>query len=47
MVQEWLANEISSTRIRRALRRRESVRYVVPDLVIDYIRKEGLYQEQP
>lgn len=44
MVQEWLSNEISSTRIRRALRRHESVRYVVPDPVIDYITSEGLYK---
>jgi len=45
VVQEWLSNEISSTRIRRALRRQESVRYVVPDSVIDYIRKERLYEK--
>jgi len=44
VVQEWLSNEISSTRIRRALKRQESVRYVVPDPIIEYINKEGLFQ---
>nr|CAH7757271.1 unnamed protein product [Callosobruchus chinensis] len=43
MVTEWIRNEISSTKIRRALRRSESVRYLLPDNVIDYIHEYNLY----
>ncbi|XP_018575056.1 nicotinamide/nicotinic acid mononucleotide adenylyltransferase 1 isoform X3 [Anoplophora glabripennis] len=43
IVTEWIRNEISSTKIRRALRRSESVRYLLPDLVIEYIHKYNLY----
>ncbi|KAK7791543.1 hypothetical protein R5R35_008344 [Gryllus longicercus] len=43
IVTEWITNEVSSTKIRRALRRSESVKYLIPDAVYDYIVKEGLY----
>ncbi|CAG9763908.1 unnamed protein product [Ceutorhynchus assimilis] len=43
IVTEWISNEISSTRIRTALRRSESVKYLIPDQVIDYIYKNQLY----
>uniref|UniRef100_A0A1B6IT44 Nicotinamide-nucleotide adenylyltransferase n=2 Tax=Homalodisca liturata TaxID=320908 RepID=A0A1B6IT44_9HEMI len=43
IVPEWITNEISSTKIRRALRRGESVKYLVADSVIEYIHKNGLY----
>lgn len=43
IVTEWIRNEISSTKIRRALRRNESVKYLVPDRVLDYIYKHALY----
>ncbi|PSN36793.1 Nicotinamide/nicotinic acid mononucleotide adenylyltransferase 1 [Blattella germanica] len=43
IVTNWITNEVSSTRIRRALRRSESVKYTLPDVVIDYIHKHGLY----
>ncbi|CAH1990521.1 unnamed protein product [Acanthoscelides obtectus] len=46
LVTEWIRNEISSTRIRRALRRSESVRYLIPDKVIDYIHRHNLYGSQ-
>jgi len=43
LVTEWSVNEISSTKVRRALRRNESVRYLVPDATLEYIRQQGLY----
>lgn len=43
IVTEWIRNEISSTKIRRALRRSESVKYLIPDDVIEYIHKHSLY----
>lgn len=43
VVREWMPNEISSTRIRTAVRRGESIRYLVPDVVIDYIAQHKLY----
>ncbi|GAB1604302.1 nicotinamide/nicotinic acid mononucleotide adenylyltransferase 3-like isoform X2 [Argonauta hians] len=44
IVTEWISNEISSTKVRRALRREQSVKYLLHDSVIDYIKKEKLYQ---
>ncbi|XP_069466100.1 nicotinamide/nicotinic acid mononucleotide adenylyltransferase 1 isoform X2 [Ambystoma mexicanum] len=43
MVTEWITNDISATKIRRALRRGQSVRYLVPDAVLEYISKHQLY----
>lgn len=43
IVPEWITNEISSTKIRRALGRGESVRYLVQDAVLDYIEAHRLY----
>ncbi|XP_012146971.2 uncharacterized protein LOC100881101 isoform X2 [Megachile rotundata] len=43
IVTEWIPNEVSSTRIRRALKRGESVRYLLQDSVIDYVYKHGIY----
>ncbi|XP_056399508.1 nicotinamide/nicotinic acid mononucleotide adenylyltransferase 1 isoform X2 [Hyla sarda] len=45
LVEEWITNDISSTKVRRALRRGMSVRYLVPDPVLDYIKKHDLYSE--
>ncbi len=36
--------EISSTEIRRRYGNRETVRYLLPDAVDDYVRRHGLYQ---
>lgn len=43
LVEEWITNDISATKIRRALRRGQSVRYLVPDVVRAYIEKHNLY----
>ncbi|KAH9524928.1 Nicotinamide/nicotinic acid mononucleotide adenylyltransferase 1 [Bulinus truncatus] len=43
IVTEWISNEISSTKIRTALRRGDSVKYLLQDSVIEYIRQHQLY----
>lgn len=45
IVKEWIYNDISSTKVRRALRRDESIKYVVSDPVIEYIGKHGLFKD--
>ncbi|NXS15938.1 NMNA1 adenylyltransferase, partial [Mystacornis crossleyi] len=46
LVEEWITNDISSTKIRRALRRGQSIRYLVPDDVGAYIEKHRLYSPE-
>ncbi|XP_028921251.1 nicotinamide/nicotinic acid mononucleotide adenylyltransferase 1 [Ornithorhynchus anatinus] len=46
LVNEWIPNDISSTKIRRALRRGRSIRYLVPEPVREYIEKHGLYSSE-
>jgi nicotinate-nucleotide adenylyltransferase len=36
---------ISSSDIRRRVRQGQSVRYLLPDVVLDYIEKHGLYRD--
>ncbi|XP_034027437.1 nicotinamide/nicotinic acid mononucleotide adenylyltransferase 1-like [Thalassophryne amazonica] len=43
VVREWVTNDISATHVRQALRRGQSVRYLLPDAVVDYVRERGLY----
>ncbi|KAI4883665.1 hypothetical protein NFI96_002465 [Prochilodus magdalenae] len=43
IVREWVSNDVSATHIRRALRRGRSVRYLLPDRVVDYIQDQRLY----
>ncbi|XP_034254524.1 nicotinamide/nicotinic acid mononucleotide adenylyltransferase 1 isoform X1 [Thrips palmi] len=45
IVTEWITNEVSSTKIRRAHRRGDSIKYLVPDSVMQYIQQNQLYQE--
>lgn len=46
IVPEWITNDVSSTKVRRALRRQESVRYLIPDAALEYIQIHGLYGYQ-
>lgn len=45
LVTEWVRNETSATEVRRALRRGLSVKYLIPDSVIEYIHQHNLYTE--
>ncbi|XP_061832852.1 nicotinamide/nicotinic acid mononucleotide adenylyltransferase 1 [Nerophis lumbriciformis] len=46
VVPEWVTNDISSTHVRRALRRGQSVRYLLPDSVLCYIQEHQLYSAE-
>ncbi|XP_039200613.1 nicotinamide/nicotinic acid mononucleotide adenylyltransferase 3 isoform X1 [Crotalus tigris] len=43
LVKEWVLNEISATSIRCALRKGQSVKYLIPDSVISYIKQHNIY----
>ncbi|XP_026273808.1 nicotinamide/nicotinic acid mononucleotide adenylyltransferase 1 isoform X1 [Frankliniella occidentalis] len=43
IVTEWISNEVSSTKVRRAHRRGDSIKYLVPDSVMKYIDQNQLY----
>ncbi|KAL2112613.1 hypothetical protein VUR80DRAFT_7038 [Thermomyces stellatus] len=47
VIQQVFQNNMSSTQIRLHIKRDMSVRYLIPDPVIDYIEKTGLYSERP
>jgi nicotinamide mononucleotide adenylyltransferase len=44
IVTNWIPNEVSSSLVRKFIKRELSVKYLIDDLVIDYINKHGLYQ---
>lgn len=44
IVTNWIPNEVSSTLVRKFIKRELSVKYLIDDLVINYINKHGLYQ---
>ncbi|CAB1446328.1 unnamed protein product [Pleuronectes platessa] len=46
LVHEWVTNDISATHMRRALRRGQSVRYLLPDAVVSYIQQNNLYSAE-
>ena len=45
IVTEHIPNDISSTRVRKAVKDGASVKFFVPDLVIDYIHENELYSD--
>jgi len=44
IIHQWIPNDISSTRIRMALSRGLSVKYLIPDSTLDYILDHKLYR---
>ncbi|KAK5859794.1 hypothetical protein PBY51_021321 [Eleginops maclovinus] len=46
LVREWVRNETSATKVRQALRQGLSVKYLIPDSVIEYIHQHNLYTEE-
>nr|XP_036847516.1 nicotinamide/nicotinic acid mononucleotide adenylyltransferase 3 isoform X6 [Manis javanica] len=47
LAREPVQNDISATYIRQALRQGQSVKYLLPDAVIAYIRDHNLYMRDP
>lgn len=47
LVTNYIANEVSSTVIRRLVRRSESAKYLTDDSVLHYIRQHRLYGAAP
>lgn len=46
VVPEWVTNDISATHVRRALRRGQSVKYILPDPVVGYIQEHSLFSTE-
>lgn len=45
VIQQLVQNDISSTKVRLFLRRDMSIRYLVPEPVVQYIEENGLFDE--
>ena len=45
VIQQLVQNDISSTKVRLFLRRDMSIRYLVPEPVVQYIEEHGLFDE--
>ena len=45
IVKEWILNDISATKLRDAIRKGLSIKYLTPDSVIEYIGQEKLYRD--
>ncbi|XP_034115418.1 nicotinamide/nicotinic acid mononucleotide adenylyltransferase 3 isoform X1 [Drosophila albomicans] len=43
LITNWVPNEVSSSLVRRLLGRGESVKYLLDDLVLNYVMRQGLY----
>eukprot|EP00850_Spirogloea_muscicola_P018731 SM000175S03278 [mRNA] locus=s175:58157:61825:+ [translate_table: standard] len=43
IVDEWITNNVSSTAVRRCIARGQSVKYLIPDMVLEYIQQHRLY----
>lgn len=46
-VEEWIPNDISSTKIRFGIKNGLSVRHLVPDRVLQFIQERKLYETEP
>jgi len=44
IVPNWVSNNVSSTKIRDAVQRGDSIRFLVPDAVVEYIKEHNLYK---
>ncbi|XP_034659911.1 nicotinamide/nicotinic acid mononucleotide adenylyltransferase 3 isoform X1 [Drosophila subobscura] len=43
LITNWVPNEVSSTLVRRLLSRGQSVKYLIDDLVLEYIKRQRLF----
>lgn len=46
LITNWVANEVSSTMARRLISRGNSVKYLLDDRIVDYIRNNGLFVDK-
>lgn len=47
VMEEWIPNEISSTKVRFGIKNGLSVRHVIPDPVLKFITERKLYETEP
>lgn len=47
VVSEYFENALSSTSVRRAVREKKSIKFLIPDAVIQYIKQNNLYHGLP